>query len=278
MKEYIITTYGGGDAFYYVFQGIATLMNEQGLMNALFRLGGMVGIAWVFVMVTFKNAWEQAFLWLFWFMTATLVLFTPKATVWIKDPLTMQSPNKVDNVPFALAALAGITSQLGTSLTEKMESVFTLPDYLPYHQTGTVFASKLMMKIPQIKITDPDFRANIERFVSRCVIYDVMIGHKYTMKDLQRTTNIWELISTNASPVLGFLYKQPGKGQTGHIVTCKAGAEEIQKQWQAQIEEVAQRYGASFLHHQQAHAKDALLTYLPQSVQLLTKLSVDATQ
>ena len=274
--NYTITTYGGGEAFYYVFQGIAALMDSQGFINNIFRLGGTVGILWVFVMITFKNAWEQALLWLFWFMVATLVLFTPKSTVWIKDPLSFQSPSKVDNVPFALAAFAGITSQIGTALTEKMESLFTLPDYMPYHQTGTVFASKLMLKARQIKITDPEFRGNIERFVNRCVVYDAMIGLKYTLKDLQRSTDVWQLVSTNASPVLGFMYRAPGAGTQGQIVTCKRGAETLQNLWQEQIKEAERVYGSGFFHKNEQTAQSTFMTALPQSFQLLTKLSADA--
>ncbi|MGI4811725.1 MAG: conjugal transfer protein TraG N-terminal domain-containing protein [Janthinobacterium lividum] len=274
--NYTITTYGGGEAFYYVFQGVAALMDSQGFINNIFRLGGTVGILWVFVMITFKNAWEQALLWLFWFMVATLVLFTPKSTVWIKDPLSFSAPSKVDNVPFALAAFAGITSQIGTALTEKMESLFTLPDYMPYHQTGTVFASKLMLKARQIKITDPEFRGNIERFVNRCVVYDAMIGLKYTLKDLQRSTDVWTLVSSNASPVLGFMYRAPGAGTQGQIVTCKKGAETLQTLWQDQIKEAERVFGSGFFQKNSQTAQSTFMTALPQSFQLLTKLSAEA--
>ena len=274
--NHIITTYGGGEAFYYVFEGIAALMGSQGFMNNLFRLGGLLGICWVFVLIAFRNAYEQAFLWLFWFMTATLVLFAPKATVWIKDPLTFQSPRKVDGVPFVLAAFAGISSSIGTALTEKMESVFTLPDYLPYHETGTVFASKLMMKARQIRITDPEFKANMERFVNRCIVYDAMIGHKYTMKDLQRTDDVWGLVSSKASPVRGFLYREPGAGKKGEIVTCRVGAQKLQNLWQEQMNEAARIYGSGFFRKDARTGQDMFLAYLPQSFQLLTKLSADA--
>ena len=279
MSQYTITTYGGGDAFYYVFQGVAALMDPRGgFMNNIFRLGGTVGILWVFVMVAFRNAWEQALMWLFWFMIATLVLFAPKATVWIKDPMSFTSPKKVDNVPFALAAFAGISSQIGTAMTEKMESLFTLPHYLPYHQTGTVFASKLMMKARDIKITDPEFRANMERFVNRCVVYDTMIGLKYTMKDLQRSTDVWQLVSARASPVLGFLYKEPGAGGRGGIVTCQEGARKLANLWHAQYQEAALIYGSGFFKNNPQAVRDTFNTYLPQSFQMLTKISTDASK
>lgn len=60
-----------------------------------------------------------------------------------------------------------------------------------------------MMEAHHIKITDPEFRANMERFVNRCIVYDGMIGHKCTPKDLQRSNDVWDLVSSQASPMLG---------------------------------------------------------------------------
>lgn len=276
--NHVVTTWGGGEAFYYVFNALATLLSSGGFMNNILRLSGIIGVFWVFVLVAFHNALEQAFQWLLWFMVATNLLFLPKATVWIKDPLTFQAPRKVDNVPLVLAVFAGSVSSIGAAMTEKMESVFTLPDYLPYHQTGTVFASRLMMEARHIKITDPEFRANMERFVNRCVVYDAMIGHKYTLKDLQRSNDVWDLVSRQASPLLGFLYREPGTGKKGQIVSCKEGATALQKLWGEQLKEAAAKYGAYFFHDTNKKGQELFLQYLPQSYQLLTKTAGDASK
>lgn len=273
---FLITTYGGGEAFYYVFEGLAAVLSSGGFLNNLFRLGGFLGVSWAFVLMAFRGAYEQAFFWLFWFLTATFVLFGPKATVWIKDPLSFQAARKVDHVPWALAALAGTTSSLGTALTEKLESVFTLPDYMPYHQTGTVFASRLVMKAHHLKITDPDFKTNMERFVNRCIVFDALMGQKYTLRDLQHTPDIWELVRSHASPVLGFLYKEPGQRTRGQIVTCREGAQKLQHLWGEQLQEAARLYGSSFFHKDARAAQQLFLTALPQSFQLLTKVSLEA--
>jgi len=118
-----------------------------------------------------------------WVVVATNLLFLPKTTIFIHDPLC-NTKSKVDNVPFALGAFASIVSQVGKSITEKFESVFSLPDYMPYHKTGTVFASALMSQVGQFRIVDPVFKGNMERFVNQCIVYDAMIGHKYTLNDL----------------------------------------------------------------------------------------------
>lgn len=241
--NHVITTYGGGELFTLVFNGIAALFrtDHTGLVMSLIRVGLMVGSVYVVILMLFKSQVIEGFKWFLWVVIATNLLFLPKTTVFIHDPLC-NTKNKVDNVPYALGVFASTVSQVGRSITEQFESVFTLPDYMPYHQTGTVFASQLMSQVGQFRIVDPVFKGNMERFVNQCVVYDAMIGHKYTLDDLQKTNDIWGLVTTNASPVLGFLYKQ--SNNPGTIVTCKAGAAALNKLWAAQIKRATAIYGS----------------------------------
>ncbi|MBA3814532.1 MAG: conjugal transfer protein TraG N-terminal domain-containing protein, partial [Alphaproteobacteria bacterium] len=240
--NHVITTYGGGELFTLVFNGIAALFktDHTGLVMSLIRVGLMVGSVYVVVLMLVKAQVIEGFKWFLWVVVATNLLFLPKTTIWIHDPLC-NTRSKVDNVPLALGIFASTVSQVGKSITEQFESVFTLPDYMPYHQTGTVFASSLMSQVGQFRIVDPTFKGNMERFVNQCVVYDAMIGHKYTLNDLQNTPDIWTMVVDNASPVLGFLYK-PGN-EPGSVVTCKVGATELNKLWTAQIKRATEIYG-----------------------------------
>lgn len=239
----IITTYGGGELFFLVFNGIAALFKEDttGILMPMMRIGLMVGLVYVVVLTLVKNQLVEGIRWLLWVVVATNLLFLPKTRIHIHDPLNNYHRD-VDNVPLALGVFASLVSQVGKTVTEKMESVFTLPDYMPYHQTGTVFASALMSQVGKFRITDPVFKGNMERFVNQCVVYDAMIGHKYTLNDLQNTPNIWELVTTNASPVLGFLYKQGNA--PGAIVTCRDGARRLNDLWTAEIKRATALYGS----------------------------------
>lgn len=238
---HIITTYGGGELFTLVFNGIAALFrtDHTGLVMMLIRVGLTVGSVYVVILMLFKNQVIEGFKWFLWVVIATNLLFLPKTTVWIHDPLC-NTKSKVDNVPFALGVFASTVSQVGRSITEQFEAVFTLPDYMPYHKTGTVFASSLMSQIGQFRIVDPVFKGNMERFVNQCMVYDAMIGHKYTLDDLQKTNDIWGLVTSNASPVLGFLYKR--ENDPGEVITCKAGAAALNKLWTDQIAKATALY------------------------------------
>jgi conjugal transfer mating pair stabilization protein TraG len=240
--NHVITTYGGGELFALVFNGIAALFktDNTGILMSLIRVGLMVGSVYVVVLMLFKSQVIEGFKWFLWVIVATNLLFLPKTTIWIHDPLCNMK-SKVDNVPFALGAFASLVSQVGRSITEQFESVFSLPNYMPYHETGTVFASSLMSQVGQFRIVDPVFKGNMERFVNQCVVYDAMIGHKYTLDDLQKTPDIWGLVTSNASPVLGFLYKQGN--DPGEVVSCKTGAAFLSKLWADQISKATAVYG-----------------------------------
>ncbi|MBP9692425.1 MAG: conjugal transfer protein TraG N-terminal domain-containing protein, partial [Alphaproteobacteria bacterium] len=240
--EHVITTYGGGELFTLVFDGIAALFkaDNTGMVIPLMRIGLMVGSVYVVMLMFFKSSLAEGAKWFAWVIVATNLLFLPKTTVWIHDPLT-KIKQKVDHVPFALGAFASMVSQMGRAVTEKVETAFTLPNYMPYHQTGTVFASSLMSQVGQFRIVDPIFKGNMERFVNQCVVYSAMIGHKYTLIDLQNTPDIWTLVRTKASPVLGFLYKEGNN--PGAIVTCKEGAKTLNDLWKSEIEKATLVYG-----------------------------------
>lgn len=245
--EHEIITYGGGEIFFYIFNGIAALMKTNGvIVNDLTRLILAAGAIWALTQSLFKNELYSQVQWFIWVLAVTTLLTVPKTTVFIYDPIRNEKL-KVDDVPWALGVMAATTSSIGKSITEKMEQAFTEPSgldrntYQPYHKTGTVFASALMSQVGKFRIVDPDFNANMERFVNQCVVQTAMIGHKYTLKELHKSDNIWKLVSENASPVLGFLYKE-GRG-SGSIVTCRVGAQKLQSLWKEQINEAINIYG-----------------------------------
>jgi len=251
--EHVITTYGGGEVFFLVFNAIAALFKEDntGMMMSLIRVGLMVGCVYVVILMFFQSQLIEGMKWFLWVIIATNLLFLPKTTVIIKDPLT-NIIKKVDNVPFALGAFAGFVSTVGKTITENFETVFSLPNDFLYHKTGTVFASAIMSQVGHFRIVDPLFKGNMERFVNQCIVYDVMIAKKYTLTELHNAPDIWELVKGNASSILGFLYKAgPGqndksgaKTSPGAIMTCKAGAGELEKLWIPEIKKARALYGS----------------------------------
>ncbi|MBS0272289.1 MAG: conjugal transfer protein TraG N-terminal domain-containing protein [Proteobacteria bacterium] len=266
--EHVITTYGGGELFALVFNGIAALFKEDrtGMILSLIRVGLMVGSVYIVILILFHQQLIEGLKWFLWVVIATNLIFLPKTTLFIHDPLS-NTKHKIDNVPYALGAFASFVSQVGRSITEEFESVFTLPDYMPYHKTGTVFASALMSQVGQFRIIDPMFKGNMERFVNQCIVYDAMIGHKYTLTDLQNVPDIWEFVSSRASPVLGFLYKEDTN--PGVVVTCQQGAKLLSTLWNGEIKRATALYGSHVQNRKLTES--AFLTDLMGSARLLSE-------
>ncbi len=278
---YTIYSFGGGETLRYIFNGLAMVLSfsEQGLASSLIRLVGIVSIIWVLAIAMVRQSILPALHWFIWFLCVINLLLIPRTSVYICDPLTYQGVRpKVDNVPVLLAAVSSLISDIGKSLTEKLEQVFTLPHYLPYQETGLVFGSRLMSDSKLFRIQDPLFHENMQRFVQQCVVYDVMIGTKYSMKDLKTSKNIWELVSSNASPLLGFLYKMPNPADN-EIKTCQAGAKDLNERWTLAIQEASLKLGKHFFPNlEEVQARNAFLGKLPQSYALLSKISLQASE
>lgn len=239
--DLIITTYGGGEVFVYVFNAIAMLMKTNGgIISPLSKIALSTGLIYITAVMFFKSDLQEGAKWLIWVLAATTFMTTAKTSVWIKDPITMPVAQEVKNVPVILATVAATVSSVGKIITEEMEQKFTLPDDLKYHKTGTVFASALMSQTKNFRITNPEFSENIENFVNRCVVIPAKIGTKFTKDDIQKAPDIWEFLKDKASPLLRFSYRD-SDGVTK--LTCKEGVTKLGAKWKTEITNASAVYG-----------------------------------
>ena len=236
----VIYTYGGGEVLYYVFNAIAVIFGggAGGLFTAMLRLATSIGGFWAIVNIILKNNVMHGINWFVWFLLATEIFFIPRTSVLIKDPIT-QFERHVDNVPLGLAVISSFFSKFGQVLTEAMENKFSLPDAWEYHKTGLVFGSKLLRSMEKVQITDSNFADNMNNFINQCVVLTSMIGRKYTVEDLRQSTDIWDLVKTNAQTMIGFPYRE--KGKAPEILSCKDGAAKIEGLWKSQVDRTIAR-------------------------------------
>src|SRR3989338_5985101 len=177
---YDIYTFGGGEILNGVFNAVAMCLNGQnGSLFAAFKhLGLILGTFWAFVLAIGGDQVRVMTHWILPMVVLTNILFVPTATVWIHDPVTKYH-QKVDHVPYGLAAFAGHISKIGYEVTKQVEKTFSLPEDLRYQKSGFLFASDILQKAKSFHITNAELSDNMREFVGQCIMYDAMLGRKY---------------------------------------------------------------------------------------------------
>ncbi|MFN6414730.1 MAG: conjugal transfer protein TraG N-terminal domain-containing protein [Pseudomonadota bacterium] len=282
--EYEIYTFGNGEILQGVFNSIAACLNGHTgtLYEPLKRIGMILGVFWAALYAVYGDMMKPLTHWILPMSVFTTLLFAPQASVWIHDPVT-KFHQKVDNLPYGLAAFAGYISKFGNVITEQVEKVFTLPDDLKYQKSGSLFAGNIIQQAKSFHITNEDLAENMRGFVGQCILYDAMLGRKYTVDDLRHSDDIWELVSTNASPVRSFLWREPRQaGEAGarpEIITCREGVARFNRLWGQELDRSATIFGKKiFGNHALINGKAELLKYLPLSYGSLGNIAKSAQE
>ena len=282
--EYTVYTFGGGEILTGVFNAIAMSLNghDDSLLEPLKRLGLILGAFWAALYALYG---DQIKVFTHWIVPMTVfmnLLFIPTATVWIHDPVHHYH-QKVDNVPYGLAALAGHVSTFGYHITGKIESFFSLPDDLRYQNSGFLFASDIIQKAKTFHITNTDLAENMKSFVGQCVLYDAMLGRKYNIDELRNTDDIWGLVSAHPSRARSFVWrdlKLPDQMRgRPNIISCSEGVDRFNHLWAAEINHTANLFGKKIFDKSGVvNPRAELLKYLPLAYGQLGDLAKDASE
>lgn len=213
MEQFDIYTLGSGYYLEKIFNALRMIMGDGGGNDASFVsimkvacLGAVVVLA---IRAGLNNDFKSAIKW-FLGVTVLISLFlTSKATVLIHDKLPdsygqMSAPRVVENVPWGLAFIGSITSQVGNTIAEKFDvslaGVFNNPDY---QKTGILFGSKIVEDTSKLRISDPKLKQHMHNFYKKCIVPDLNMGLRrangYTVKELVDAPNILEFLRDHSS-------------------------------------------------------------------------------
>ena len=280
--EYEIITFGNGEILKGVFDAIAICLNSHSgtLYIPLIRMSMIIGALWAALYAIYGDYVRAISGWIIPMTAIMQLFFVPQATVWIVDPVSRYN-QKVDHVPYGLAMVAGKISQFGNIITQQVEKVFVLPDDLKYQKTGALFASNLLQQAKTFRITNEDLAENMRQFVGQCVAYDALLGRKYTIEDLRHSDDIWGLVSSNASPIRSFVWRdlrQENEPSTRpQIITCREGVGKFNQQWNNELNKAATMFGKKiFGKNAYVDPKVELLKHLPLAYEALTDMAKSA--
>jgi len=274
-----IFTVGGGDYLVNVFQAVAAWTGNGGY-KSLLQVVMVMGLALSALTLAFNQDWRA---WINWFLGATLMyscLMVPRIDVHVTDRLNPSlAPANVSNVPLGLALMASFTSQVGDYLTGSAEVVFGLPGDLNYSRNGMIYGARLYDATRSLRISDPEFAANLDEHFRQCVFYDVLLG-RYSMKELAETNDIWATIAPGSQArAQRFLTRDAASGQvTSTIITCREAYDGLNAQWTGLIDGMGTVFGRQLYPNQTAAlAKAKLFSDLPVAYQYLAGVSASAT-
>ncbi len=251
-----IYCYGGIDIYRDVFNAIAMVNGDKSFIKGLLTVGMIVGSFWGVITMVGGDLIRPFISWLIPMTIIQTVFLTPTSTVKLIDVVQAGQHATVSNVPYGLVLIAGMLSRVSHNITQKVETFFTIPGDLKYSKTGGIFAANLLANQKIMVIQDENFAENMRSFICQCVLYDVALGRKYTIKDLRNTPNIWGLISQNASPARSFIWKD-GRGQ-GNIITCQAGVTKFNEAWGSAIDQTACAMGAQFYSYKDSSSSTSV--------------------
>jgi conjugal transfer mating pair stabilization protein TraG len=274
-----IFTVGGGDYLVNVFQAVAAWTGNGGY-KSLIQVVLVMGLGLSALTLAFNQDWRA---WVNWFLGATLIyscLMVPRLDVHVTDRLNPSlAPANVSNVPLGLALMASFTSQVGDYLTGSAEVVFGLPGDLNYSKNGMIYGARLYDATRSLRISDPEFAANLDEHFRQCVFYDVLLG-RYSMKELAESSDIWATIAPGSQArAQRFLTRDPSSGQvSSSIVTCREAYSALNGQWAGLIDGMGTVFGRQLYPNQTAAlAKAKLFADLPVAYQYLAGVSANAT-
>ena len=274
-----IFTVGGGDYLVNVFQAVAAWTGNGGY-KSLLQVVMVMGLALSAITLAFGQDWRA---WINWFLGASLMytcLMVPRTDVHITDRLNPSlAPANVSNVPLGLALMASFTSQVGDYLTGSAEVVFGLPGDLNYSKNGMIYGVRLYDATRSLRISDPEFAANLDEHFRQCVFYDVLLG-RYSMKQLAETSDIWTTIAPGSQArAQRFLDRDASTGEvTATILTCREAYTSLGGQWEGLLTYMGKVFGRQLYPNQTAAlARAKLLSDLPIAYHYLTGVSASAT-
>jgi conjugal transfer mating pair stabilization protein TraG len=274
-----VFTVGGGDYLVAVFRAVAAWTGNGGY-KGLLQVVMVMGLGLSALTLAFGQDWRA---WINWFLGATLMytcLMVPRLDVHVTDRINPGlAPANVSSVPLGLALMASFTSQVGDYLTGSAEVVFALPPQLNYSKNGMVYGARLFEATRGLRISDPEFAANLDEHFKQCVFYDVLLG-RVSMQTLAGSTDVWATIAPG-SPARAqrFLTRDASGKVTATIMTCREAYTALNNQWAGLITAMTTAFGRQLYPNQTAAlAKAKLLADLPVAFQYLSGVSANASQ
>lgn len=239
-----IYAYHNTDALFGIFNAVAAIMGSGTYLSAIAAVA-FCGFLAAMVAYMFQPERLQGWKWLGTVVLVYSVLFVPRVTICIVDKTGGTPVKVVENVPFGMAALGGLTSTIGNSITELFETAFqtipspaSLPSELSYQQNGLMFGSRLIQETRRASLPDPAVRTDLLNFVNNCTVYDIADG-TISPTAFSTSDNLWAKMSATNPARFSIITSSSGVTTS----TCDQVYASIDSRMPAQVTDLTNRLG-----------------------------------
>ena len=196
-----IYAYQNADSLFGVFNAAASIHGSHDYASAVAAVA-FCGFVAALIAYAFAPEKLQGWKWLGSVVLVFGILIVPKVTLGIVDKTGGSAVKVVDNVPFGVALLGGLTSTIGHTLTGLFETAFqvipgpgALPVELSYQRNGLMFGNRLIRETGNVIFPDPGFRTDLVNFIHNCTTYDLVDG-TLDPAVFAASDNVWPLMAT----------------------------------------------------------------------------------
>jgi conjugal transfer mating pair stabilization protein TraG len=239
-----VYAYHNTEALAGIFNAIAAIMASNTYLSAIAAVA-FCGFVAAMIAYMFQPEKLQGWKWLISVVLVYGVLFVPRVTVGVVDKTGGTPVRVIANVPFGMAALGGLTSTIGNTITELFETAFqvlpgpaALPAELAYQQNGLMFGSRLIQETRRTSIPDPAVRTDLVNFVNNCTSYDIADG-TISPTAFSTSADLWTTMA--ATNPARFSIITSAAGVTTN--TCDAVYASISSRLPAQVTDLTTRLG-----------------------------------
>lgn len=208
-------TYGNLDLTEKMFKSVAMMTGGNSSFDSLMIATSLLAFIILLGFAAFKQSLMPLSSWFFGLMLVWYGMMIPKVDVVIVDQTNVSANRVVSNMPIGLAFMGNISSSLGKWFADKSEVVFTPIGDLTYTKTGLVFGANAYLEASRTNLSNysPELQSDLSQYMANCSFYDIVKYHKYSVKDLQETDNILNLIG-NTNEALPTVVHVNGKTET----------------------------------------------------------------
>ena len=190
----------GGKIFYQVLNAISAFFGTSSWSMIIRWSLNITVISGIIKFIGTKDL-VKLIRWAFIYIFILSILVFPKKSVHIVDLSDSTAVYKVDNVPIGAAILFSFSTRIGFGLAELYDQFFSVPDALTYSKTGFLFGANLVRDSLSPNIMNSSMGKNINGYITSCVVGDVMLNYKYSLNELFESDDVFDLITSNPSPV-----------------------------------------------------------------------------